>query len=64
MPITKCECGSKDFVLDEGVSYLMVVDDKGDLNKVKVNDNTIDQIFCTKCYKGYCPDNFNEINFD
>lgn len=62
--ITQCECGSKDFVLDESIDYSMVLNDNGDLEERKVNDNSIDQIFCAKCYKGYNPEDFNEIIFN
>ena len=60
--IKKCKCGSKDFWLNEGLTWKEYVDENGILNCQNPTSG-IETICCEKCGKEYSEENFKKINF-
>ena len=63
--ITACtNCGGIEFIITETIIHkAQLSDDDGELGVYGVQDNHIDDITCTKCWKGYNSDQFICINF-
>ena len=63
MAIKKCECGSRDFIVDEGIAHKAELDEEGNLTVYKSQECEIMKIVCAKCDTDYSESDFNQINF-
>jgi hypothetical protein len=62
--MSKCECGSKEFLIMEGIVHKAEIDEEGNLTAYKVADNAIEGISCGECGKPYPETAFNKIDFN
>ncbi|MCX6121923.1 MAG: hypothetical protein NTX44_09920 [Ignavibacteriales bacterium] len=63
MSINKCECGSKEFIVDEAIAHQAEMDDDGELTVYKSQECEVLKVVCAKCDKVYSEEDFKQINF-
>jgi hypothetical protein len=61
--ITKCECGSENFIVTEDMAWKAFVDEENVLQCTN-QDGEIAAIICADCGKEFPQSDFNEINFN
>jgi len=64
MKIKKCECGSTDFIINEGIGHRAEIGEDGELTVYKSGYvNEIEEIKCRYCEREFGENQFKQINF-